>query len=245
MFWGTVSGVRADEIDDYQRSFDAYRQAYSVFEVDQADYTKTQTFAAEEALINSAREMLLFRADSWLNYWKTLAARYATVASAADESRSNWKSFFEAENIWLTEHKTGLTQQKVRKGLLEETNKLNNLKEGYSIKAYQMNVEIISGKMKDAIIQVRKVNEVLLDKAKAQQMSPDQQETIIRGLTANIERLNQLEADAAVVRQDFINQSGFADEGEFTSISQDFSPLYQQLRQLTSITRELAKDIQW
>lgn len=240
-----AGAVMASEIDDYQRSFDNYRQAYSAFEIKKADYAKSPTFAAEEALINSAREMLLLRSDSWSNYWKTMAFSYGTVTSAPETDKSAWKGFFDGEISWLAGHKSMLLEKKVRKELLGEASLLNNRNGAYMSKAVEVNVEIISGRMKDAINQVRQLNATLLDKAKNQKIGTEQQAAAIRGLESNLERLGQVETDLAIIRQDFMDESEFVDKEQFVTISQDFVPLYQQMEQIMSVTRELSKDIQW
>jgi D-alanyl-D-alanine carboxypeptidase len=66
------------------------------------DFVTSQTLASEEALTNSAREMLLLRSDSWSDYWKTVSAYYSTVSSMPQDKKNEWKTFFETENGWLS-----------------------------------------------------------------------------------------------------------------------------------------------
>jgi hypothetical protein len=103
----------------------------------------------------------------------------------------------------------------------------------------------MTGRMRDAINQVRALNEELLDKAKSQNIETEKRDLAIRGLEANQERLGRLGEDLAIIRQDFMDESGYVDSEQFYNISQDFVPLYQQLRQMMLVTRELSKDIQW
>jgi hypothetical protein len=242
----SAAGVsRAAEMDDYQRSFDAYRQSYSIYEVKRSDFVSSQTFASEEALLNAARDMLLLRSDSWSDYWKATSVFYRGVSSSTQPKKDEWNGFFETEINWLTAHKQALAGQRTRKSLSDEATLLNVKNQAYVSKAFEITIETIAGRMNDAIIQVRELNNTLLQKVKAQNIELIKQDLAIRGLEANLERLGQLEADLAIIRQDFINQAGSANNEQFATINQDFMPLHQQLLQITSNTREVSKDIQW
>lgn len=241
----TKVDVWAAEMDDYQRSFDSYRAAYSVFEVNRADFNQSQTFAAEENLVNSAKNMLVFRADSWSDYWKLVYSRFTTVSSASDDVKANWKSFFDTQTAWLSNHKDAVMRQKTRDGLLEVAHQLDAQKESYLSQAFGLNVEVVSGRLADAINQVRELNQTLLKKASMQISDASKREAIITGLNSNLERLNQLEYDMAVIKQDFVDESTFADTNRFSTIGEDFKPLYQRLTQLMAVTRELSGSVQW
>lgn len=240
-----ISTVEAAEIDDYQRSFDLYRQAYSKYEIQKNDFVSSQTFASEEALVGSAQEMLLLRADSWSNYWKTLSSRYNSVEAGEEHLKKEWSGFFDTEYAWLNAHKERLNQQKTRIGMLGEATELNSKYEAYMSQAFRLNVETVSGKLRDGINQLRQLNQALLDRAKNQEIEINKKEIAIRGFEVNLDRLNQTETDLLIIRQDFMDEAGFVDKEQFLSINQDFLPIYQKMSQSMSLTRELSKDIQW
>jgi hypothetical protein len=174
-----------------------------------------------------------------------MTATYAGVSDTKADIKQAWSTFTTDENNWLVEHRNRLEQENSRKNLSNEAMGLNVRKEVYLSKAFEINIEVMSGKMQDAINQVKALNTEFLDKAKSQDIDTEKQDLAIRGLETNLERLARLTEDVAIIRQDFMDESGYVDEEQFNNISQDFVPLYQQLRQLTTLTRELAKDIQW
>lgn len=241
---GAMSVVAGDW-EDYQRSFDLYREAYATYQIHKEDYVQAQTFAAEEKLIQSAKNMLMFRDDTWTHYWEITYNRYATITGATDKNKINWKTYVETETAWLAQHKAELAAQKTRNNLLKVANQLDVKNEDYVSKAFQINVDIVSGKLSEAIEQVKTLNKTLIDKAKNQNIDSNQQDVIVTGLNSNIERLNQLQFDAEIIKQDFLDEAGFADVNRFTTIVDDFKPLHQKLIQIMAVTRELSGNIQW
>jgi len=231
--------------DDYRLSYDEYRSAYADYQLTQGDYSKLKTHAAEEGYIESVRNMLILRSHTFLVYWQNSVGQIDTINSLTSEQKDFWHRFLDTETSRLETHKQAILTKKTLKDLSDSATEINQQKEKYYQKAFEVNVEIIYGKLLDATLDLKDLNQELLYKISTQTLEESEKDSIIRGFRINLDRLKNLEASLAEIRQDLLDKASGSDVEDIESVAQRFMPEHDQLKQLMSLTQELSEDVAW
>jgi len=238
-------GIVLAATEDYRLSFDEYRASYSDYEVKQADFGRLKTFAAEEAYVTSAREMLRLRSQTWLAYWQNSVSQIDKINNFTQEQKDFWQKYLVVETNRLNDNSQVLMIDKTLGQLAATTNEINQQKDNYYKKAFEINVEIIYGNLLDATLELKKINQELFDKASAQSIEETKKESVMRGLRSNLDKLGSTEVNLMVLRNDFLEKADGSNIDDLESITLEFMPEYNQLTQIMSLTQELAEVVTW
>ncbi len=230
---------------DYRLSFDEYRTAYADYQLKQADFSRLKTHAAEEAYVDSARSMLILRSNTYSEYWQNSVGQIDTINSLTSEQKDFWHRFLDIETNRLDEHEQNLLAKKTLQDLSGLVTEINEQKEKYYQKAFEVNVEVIYGKLLDATLDLKDLNQELLYKISTQTIEEVEKDSIVRGLRINLDKLKNIETNLADIRQKQLDKASGSDVEDVESVAQTFMPEYGQLKQLMSLTQELSEGIAW
>lgn len=235
----------AVDINDYRRDIDIYRTNYASFEVKRGAFETAHTFALEEELIDSARTMLVARADVWLSYLHILDTNITGLAQLKPTNKKTIRENLGAEIELLGDHKKRLTTITTRAALLTEAKKINALFEKYQTMSFSVNVEIAISKMLQGTQSVLELNRAIVERVNQQQLSETEKASRTRGLTVSAERVNAIESALELARTDLIGGASSASDDSFSDIAEAINPLYIALNQQLQTNIELAKGVEW
>ena len=235
----------ADRRSDYQRDLDIYRDAHAQFVVKKSEFQQFGTFASEDALIDSAQQVLLARDDVWIAYWKLLSAKFETLTDRVMSRTSEWQGKFETEIEWLEANKIALKAGNTRKLLLAEAVALNNKADDLGSMSFDANSEISVSTLVQTTKSLLAFNQGLDERVKQQQLSVGEKETKTRGLAVNAERIQSILTRLEVLRTEFVEKSGYATAESFTKITEVLDPLYTEINQQYQVAKELSTGVEW
>jgi len=240
-----ASQAQASYRTDYQSSLSSYLSAYSSYQITQSDYGRLGTFAAEEKYVTAMRTVLELRAETWRNYWLSLEDLLSPVADINEEYKVSLLGQIHTESDFLASYKDSLSDKKTLADLLTEALVINEKNEQYQSLAFEINTTVAAGMLKDRINEMRALNVALDERAKQQNLNEADRELVERGLSLNLERINGIETNLATKRQELLDSSGYVNEGDFSKITTNLSPIQIQLQQLLTVTDELSEYVQW
>jgi hypothetical protein len=238
------SSVAAADVLGYQRDNDLYRADYALFEVKRGAFTQTQTFAAEEALIEAARVMLLSRADVWTSYWQLLATRITNLPGMQAKYKDPILKDLESEIETIQAHKARLEAAETRAELLTEAQFMNIRLETYQALTFLIHTELVSNTLLHGAQSLLEFNDNVTTRVRQQQLTEGEKTTKLRGLAVSAERVDQLVSTLFSTRITLLENASRVSES-VSKITEAIGPLYPELQQQLQTTIELAKGVEW
>lgn len=229
---------------DYHLQVDKYRETYEDFEVKSAQYQQLQTFAAEEALVTSAKDMLMSRIEVWWAYWQTLKVEVSETNNFTEGKKEELAVSLEKEQGFLQEHRLALQNMTTLPELRLSAPVINNKADAYSLLALQTVSQTRIARLKTAVIELQAFTLTLEEAVNIQIRQETERDFRLRGITevkntlntAQVNLLN-LEADPKFSRQKPTTNI-------YSDLTKSISPIYQEVERSFKLLKELSQGIE-
>lgn len=247
MIVGLVSSNQAlaMTLTNYQSSLDKYREAYSDFEVKRGFYNQTQTFAAEESLVDAARLLLITRNRVWTDYFSYQIKQLSVKELEGNALALNQIGPLTNQVEWLTSESKSYEPLSTRTPLLAAAANVNTLKDTYDRLAYQTNVIMVFGRMQYTAKQLIQFNQALQQRVESQDIVQVDKQTKLRGLTVALERLEALQTSIEINRAELLDRMAYSGSEVYPQLVESTQSLYGELMRINQIHEELADGVLW
>lgn len=231
---------------EYTGSFERYRQAYNLFQINKSQFETIPTFAHEEALVRAAKTMLVTRATVWRAYFNALTIDVADVGGIDAGVQTDLQNQLHVRQQQLTDHESQISQVATRSGLLQLAREINGKQADYGVTAYVTLGQIRKARLFYALSEALVFANGLEQRIKVQVRDPQLQAAKLRGLTEVQTSLAQAITSVGgetIKLEDYT--VAYKPDKRYEKTVGNLQPLYEQLVHDFSLLDELAKGIEW
>lgn len=227
-------------VSDYDFQINEYRKAYADYVVKKEQFIAVDSFANQEELVVSARNMLLLRGKVYEVYWQALRTLLFEAEGIDTVIRQELETTVSNNQAQLVDHQTLLSSKTTIEELMSEATWLNNLSKSYVNTAYELILNVKVARLHRSLLELEGYVPKLEENINQQIRDPQLKESKLRGVGEVANILTSARVDFQSVVDKYVLKEKRNYEAAHDDMAKELKPVFNKVRQVYQLVSELS-----
>lgn len=228
-------------VADYDFQINEYRKAYADYVLKKEQFVAVDSFANQEELVVSARNMLLLRGKVYEVYWQALSTLLFETDGIDPVIRQELETTVRDNQAQLIDHQALLSNKTTIEELMGEASWLNNLSKTYVNTAYELILNVKVARLHRSLLELEGYVPTLEENINQQIRDPQFKESKLRGVGEVANILASARVDFQAVVDKYVLKEKRNYEAAHDDMTKELKPAYDKVRQVYQLVSELSQ----